>query len=67
MDLKIFYKYSVRILRPQNAEIGEPELKNVREKSQDKNEPVLRNTIINTRWNQIDDMIQGFVTLFQDS
>ena len=67
MELKGFYNYAVHILRPQNTEIGEPELNNFGDKSQDKNELILHNTIINTRWNQIDDMIQGFVSLFQYS
>ena len=67
MDLNGFYKYSVHILRPQNTEMGETELNNVGNKSQDKNELIIHNTIINTRWNQITYMIQGFVPLFQDS
>ena len=67
MDLEWFYKYSVHILRPQNTEMGETELNNVGNKSQDKNELIIHNTIINTRWNQITYMIQGFVPLFQDS
>ena len=60
MELKLFYKYYGPILRPQNNESGEPEFNNVGEKSQDKNEPILHNTIINSRWNQITDIIQGF-------
>ena len=67
MELNGFFNYSGDILRPQNTEIGEPELKNVGDKSQDKNEPILHNNIINTIWNQISDMIQGFVPLFQDN
>ena len=67
MDLNVFYNFSVHILRPQNAESGEPELNNVGEKYQDKNELICHNTIINARWNQINDMIQGVFTLFQDS
>ena len=49
MELKLFYKYYGPILRPQNNESGEPEFNNVGEKSQDKNEPILHNTIINSR------------------
>ena len=64
MDLNIFYNYAVHIPRPQNTEISEPELKNVGEKSQDKNKLILHNTIINERWKQITDIVQGFVTLF---
>ena len=57
MELNWFYKYALHILIPQNTESGEPELKNVGEKFQDNNE----------RWNQINDMIQGLVPLFQHS
>ena len=67
MEIKLFYKYAVYILRPQNTESGEPELKNVGEKYQYKNDLILHNTIINARWNQITDTIQGFVPLFQNS
>ena len=67
MELNIVLKHAVHILRPQNTESGEPELNNVGEKYQDKNELICHNTIINARWNQINDMIQGFFTLFQDS
>ena len=67
MELNGFYNYSVHILRPKITEIGEPELKNVRDKFQDKNELILHNTIINARLNQISDMRQGFFPLLQDS
>ena len=67
MDLNGLYNYAAHILRPQNTKSGEPELKNVREKSQDKNELILYNSIINARWNQISDMIQGFVHLFHNN
>ena len=60
-----FYNYDVHILRPQNIESGEPELNNVGEKSQDNNELILQNTIINEGWNKITDMIQEFTPLFQ--
>ena len=63
MELNRFYNYDVHGLRPQNNESGELELKNVGEKSQDKNEIILHNTIINLRWNQITDMMQGFFPL----
>ena len=49
MELKGFYKYAVHIPRPQNTKIGEPELKNVGEKTQDNNELILHKTIINER------------------
>ena len=67
LEINIFYKYDAQILRPQNTEIGELELKNVGEKYQDNNELILQNTIINKLWNQIDDMIQGFAPLFQEN
>ena len=67
MELKVFYKYAVQILRPKITESGEPELKNFGDKYQDKNDLILRNTIINSRWNQITDLIQVFFSLFRDS
>ena len=67
MDINGFYNYAAYILIPQNTESGEPELKNIWEKYQDNNELILCNTIINSRWNQITDMIRGFVPPFQDS
>ena len=48
-DINGFYNYAVQILRPQNAESGETEVNNVVEKSQDKNQVILHNTIINAR------------------
>ena len=66
MEINGFYNYAAHIIRPQNTESGEPELNNVGEKSQDKNDLILHNTIIYARWNQIADMIQGFGPLFQD-
>ena len=44
-----FYNYDVHILRPQNTESGEPESKKVEEKSQDNNELIFHNSIINAR------------------
>ena len=55
MELNGFYNYAVHILRPQNTESGEPELKKIGKKTQDNNELIIHNTIINERWNQIDD------------
>ena len=63
MKLNGFYNYADHILRPQNTESGEPELNNVGDKSQDNNDIIIHNTIINTIWNQIDYMIQGFPPL----
>ena len=64
MELKIFYNYSVHIIRPQNNESGEPELRSIEDKTQDNTELIIHNTIINSRQNQITDMIQGFFPLF---
>ena len=49
MDLKVFYKYAVHNLKPQNTESGEPELSIVGEKYQDNSYIIICNTIINTR------------------
>ena len=49
MDIKTFYNYAVHILRPKNTEIGETELNNAGDKSQDKNELVINNTIISKK------------------
>ena len=54
----------MRILITQNTEIGETELNKVGDKSKDKKDLILQNNIINTRWNQITDMIQVFEPLF---
>ena len=67
MEINRFYNYAVRILRPQNTEIFELELKNVADKTQDNSELVLHNTIINEICNQISDMIQCFSPLFRYS
>ena len=67
MDINGFYNYAVHIIRPKYTEIGEPELKNSRNKYQDNNELIIHNTIINSRLNQIPYMIQRFLPLFQDS
>ena len=64
MDLIIFYNYYVHILRPKNTESGEPELKNVGEKYQDRKKIILHKNIINTGQKQINDMIQGFEPIF---
>ena len=57
MELNGFYNYAVHTIRPQNTERGEPELNNVREKSQDNSDLIIHNTIINARCNQTTDMI----------
>ena len=67
MEFNGFFKFAVHILRPQNTESGEPELNNVGDKSQDNNEIIRHNTIINEILNQNTVRIQGFYLLFQDS
>ena len=49
VELNIFYNYALNILRPQSTEGGEPELKNIEEKPQEKNELIIYNTIVNAR------------------
>ena len=66
VDINAFYNYAVHILRPQNTESVEPELKNFGEKYQDNNELILHNTIINFKMKPIADMSQYFAPLFQD-
>ena len=63
MDLDVFYNHIVHFLRPKNTESDEPELNNIGEKSQGKNELILYNTIINAGLNQIDDMMERFVPI----
>ena len=52
--------YSGDVIRLQNIESGEPETHNIGDKLQDKNDFILHNDIINSRGNQIIDMIQEF-------
>ena len=66
MEFNEFYNYAAHILRPQNTESGEPELKNVGDKSQDTNDLIIHNTIITEELNQIADMMKGLVPLFQN-
>ena len=58
MEVDRFYKYAVHVLRPQNTESGEPELKNIGEKLQYDNELILHNYLINAGWNQITETIK---------
>ena len=67
MEINGFYNYAVYILIPQNNEIGEPELNNIGEKSQDKNDLIIHNTIINARWNQITNIMQGVFPFLQEN
>ena len=59
--------YAVHILRSQNTESVEPELKKIGKKPQYNNELIPYNTIIYARGNQIADMIQVFGLIFQES
>ena len=52
--------YAAHFLRPQNNESGEPDIKNIGDKSQDENKFILHNDIRNERGYQITDMIQEF-------
>ena len=47
MEITGIENYAVHILILKNTESGEPELKNIGEKYQDKNELILHKTIIN--------------------
>ena len=60
MEINRLYNYAAHIIRPQNTESGELALNDVGGEIQDNNEIILHNTIINSMWNQISDMIQGF-------
>ena len=53
----------MHILIPQNTDSCETELKNVGDKSQDNNELIIHNTIINAGWNQMSNMVQVFFPL----
>ena len=50
----------MHVLRSQSNESGELDIKKIRKKFQDKNEFILQNYIINSRGNQITDMIHKF-------
>ena len=48
----------MHIIIPQNTESGEPEIKNIGDKFQDKNELIIRNNLISERGKQNTDIIQ---------
>ena len=52
-----FGKYSMPILRPPNIETSEPEIKNISDKYQDKDNFILKNIISDVKWNLIPDKI----------
>ena len=52
-----FDNYLMHALRPQNPESGEPEIKKIGEKSNDKNASIVHNDIRNVIWNKITDML----------
>ena len=58
MELNIIYKYSEHILRPQNTESGELELKEIGGKCKDNIKFVLNNYLINAELNQITSTIK---------
>ena len=58
MDLNGFKKDSVHVLIPLNNESGEPEIKNIGHKFQDKNEFIFRHALSDARLNQIIDVIE---------
>ena len=60
MDINVFDNYGVHALTPQNTESGEPVIKYIGDKFQDSNESILHNDIINSKWDQISDMIKKF-------
>ena len=57
----------MHVLKPRNTKIGEPDIKKVGEKSQDNNEFIIHNNLINEGWNQTIDVIQEFEPPLQDS
>ena len=67
MELNRSYNFAAHILISQNTESGKPELNNIGEKPQYKNDLILHNTIINAIWNLITDMMQGVSPLFHYS
>ena len=58
VDFNVFENYSVCILRPLNIETGDPELKIIAEKNQDKDKFILKNSLINSKLNQTIDMME---------
>ena len=55
--------YAVHLIRPQNIERGELEIKKIEKKFQDKNGFIIHKNIRNARWNQITDIVQEFELL----
>ena len=49
MEFNAFENYAGHALRPQNAESGETDIKNIGEKFQDNNESILHENIRNLR------------------
>ena len=58
VEVNEFYNYDVHVPRPQNNESGEPDLKEIGDKLQYKNDLILHNNIIDARWKQITVMIK---------
>ena len=60
MDINEFENYAVHVLRPQNTESGELELKEIGGKCKDKIKFVLNNYLINAELNQITSTIKEY-------
>ena len=58
LDLNGFYNYSVHFLRPKNNKSGEPEINNIGDKLQDKNDFIIHNVFSDEILNQIIYMIE---------
>ena len=58
MDINEFENYAVHVLRPQNTESGELELKEIGGKCKDNIKFVLNNYLINAELNQITSTIK---------
>ena len=62
MDINVFDKYAMNVLRPPNIETGETELNMISDKYQDKDKFILNNEFGDTEWIQITDMIKVIET-----
>ena len=59
MDFNVFYNYVMQAVIALNIETGEPELKIISYKYQDKDRFDLNNSLSDLKWNQIPNMIKG--------
>ena len=58
VELNVFDNYAVHILITRNTESGDPDVKKIGEKSQNKNGFIIHNAISNERRNKIIGMIE---------